>query len=319
MNNPTLFTIGIINLFFSLSLIAQTPAFPMLRGKYFGQRVPGMSAELFAPGIITTDANEHSAPAFSSDGKVVLWAVMDRNYKGHFYEMKSIKGVWSKPASPAFVDTTADHYYPAFSPDGKTLYFSSRRSAPAGYPEGKGNRIWSTAKTDEGWAAPIPFDTSVSKAQEFSHSISKKGTLYFSAVSSDGANMDIYKAEKTANGYAKPVPLPHGINSAGYEDGPYISPNEDFLIFESTRPAGIDGSHDLYIVFQDKKGHWGTPINMGPKVNSAGMERFPRLSPDGKYLFFGSNRDQSNGKVGFDIYWIDAKIIKALKQMALKN
>jgi hypothetical protein len=107
--------------------------------------------------------------------------------------------------------------------------------------------------------------------------------------------------------------LSFGINTIGYEDGPYISPDEDYLIFESTRPEGIEGSHDLYITFKDNAGAWKTPINMGPKINSAGMERFPRVSPDGKYLFFASNRDQSQGKVGFDIYWIDAKVIQELR------
>jgi hypothetical protein len=43
------------------------------------------------------------------------------------------------------------------------------------------------------------------------------------------------------------------------------------------------------------------------------MERFPRLSPDGKYFFFASNRDKSEGKVGFDYYWIDARIIDELR------
>ena len=55
---------------------------------------------------------------------------------------------------------------------------------------------------------------------------------------------------------------------------------------------------------------------MGPKINSGKGERFAKLSPDGKYLFFGSYRDTTGGKVGADIYWIDAKIIDELKQQA---
>ncbi|MDX1941782.1 MAG: hypothetical protein SFU99_14575 [Saprospiraceae bacterium] len=318
MKNIITILVFIIGVFFHLLLPAQQSSFQELHGKYFGLKPPGMTAELFAPGIISTYSNEHSALAFSPDGSVVLWAIMDSNYKGGLFEMKYINGTWSKPATPSFADTNADYYAPSFSIDGRILFFSSRRKAPEGYPEGRGNRLWSIEKTSNGWGTPVPIDTSVSRAQEFSHSISKSGTLYFSALPSSGDNMDIYKAEKTNTGYTKPALLASPINSTGYEDGPYISPKEDFLIFESTRPEGIEGSHDLYITFKDKKGHWGAPINMGPKVNSPGMERFPRLSPDGKYLFFGSNRDQSNGKVGFDIYWIDAKIIKELKKQVKK-
>ena len=51
---------------------------------------------------------------------------------------------------------------------------------------------------------------------------------------------------------------------------------------------------------------------MGPKVNSKAAERFGRVSPDGKYLFFGSNRD---GQF-FDIYWMDASIIDKLRKQS---
>lgn len=280
---------------------------------YPAARPHGLDAELFAPGLISTNANEHSVLAFSPDGSVVLWAIMDKNFRGRLLEMKYVNGKWSKPASPSFADTTADDYCPSFSVDGQKLFFSSRRKAPEGYPTGRGNRIWTVDKQPDGWGMPTPLDTTVSKAKEFGHSIAKNGTIYFASGLDGGADMNILKAEKTVTGYTKPVLLPYSINSVGYEDGPCISQNEDYLIFESTRPDGIAGSHDLYISFKDKNKRWGMPVNMGPKINSAGWERFPRLSPDGKYLFFASDRDKSAGKTGYDIYWIDAKLIEELR------
>ncbi|MEI9909364.1 MAG: hypothetical protein WDO71_06700 [Bacteroidota bacterium] len=133
---------------------------------YMGQEPPGLKAELFAPGIISTHLNEHSSLAFSPDGTVVLWAVMDSNYKGRLFEMKYANGAWSKPSSPSFADTTTDDYCPSFLVDGNKLIFSSRRKA-MGYPEGRGNRIWSVERMADGWGTPSPFDTTVSKAQEF--------------------------------------------------------------------------------------------------------------------------------------------------------
>jgi Tol biopolymer transport system component len=285
---------------------------------YLGQAGPGMEAKLFAPGTISTKANEHSGLAFSPDGSVVLWAIMDRNFMGRLFEMKFENGAWSKPATPSFADTLADYYCPSFAPDGSKLYFSSRRKAPDGYPTGKGNRIWSVDRTNGLWGNPVPIDTVVSKAEEFSHSIARSGAIYFSSALKDSASLNIWMATMNKDGYTKPILLPIGINTAGYDDGPYISPDEAFLIFESTRPEGIGGSHDLYITFKNNEGGWGIPLNMGPKINSDQMERFPRLSPDGKYFFFGSNRDKSEGKVGFDIYWIDAKIIDELKAQQKK-
>jgi len=279
---------------------------------YLGRKPPGMTAELFAPEFLGTNANEHSAVAFSPDGRVVLWAVMDSQYRGRMFEMKYENGSWSKPTRPVFADTTSDDYSPSFSPDGKKLFFCSRRKTPDSYPTGNGNRIWSVVKTAEGWGVPEPIDTVVSRSQEFGHSIAKNGNLYF-ASTPGGPDLNIYQAVLTSEGYEKPGAV-EAINSLGYEDGPYIAPDESYLIFESSRD-GADGNLDLFIVFKDNGGQWGTPVNMGSKINTMHSERFARVSPDGNYLFFASDRQKSATKIGYDIYWIDASIIDELRKL----
>ena len=42
--------------------------FPALQGPYLGQKPPGMTPEIFAPGIISTEYDERIA-AFTPDGK----------------------------------------------------------------------------------------------------------------------------------------------------------------------------------------------------------------------------------------------------------
>jgi len=150
----------------------------------------------------------------------------------------------------------------------------------------------------------------VSKGFEYAHSVSKRGNLFFSArVIVDGkGTWKIYSAQFINGSYKEPVPLDSNINDGSYVDGPYVSPDESFLIFESDRSGGT-GSIDLYICFKKSDGNWSPPKNMGPKVNSTAAERFAGLSPDGKYFFFGSNR----GSALPDIYWIDATIIAELK------
>lgn len=61
----------------------------------------------------------------------------------------------------------------------------------------------------------------------------------------------------------------------------YISPEEGYLIF-----AGGSDNADLFICFKNIDGKWGSPVNMGDKINTNEWERFPVVSPDGKYLFF---------------------------------
>lgn len=284
---------------------------------YFGQKPPGMVAELFAPGIVSTPLYEHSAPAFSPDGKCVLWAMADG--RGYLLESRFENGAWSKPAKPSFIDTAYSYVYPSFSADGKKLLFSSNLKAPVGYRQANGNRIWEVARTENGWGIPVPFDTTASQGQDYAHSMSKNGTLYFSSSMTAGTNWNIRKSEKRNGRYTKPELLPYDINSRDYEDGAYIAPDESFLIFESQRPEGTDGNLSLFICFRDNKGGWTRPLNMGPEINSGRGERFARLSPDGKYLFFGSFRNPAPGSRGADIYWIDARIIEQLRKTAAKS
>jgi len=284
-----------------------------LRGPYFGQKPPGMTAIIFAPGIVSSDSIEHSAPAFSPDGKQVLWT---RIYPGHpafMLEMDMQNGKWTHPIRPSFSSAIADDFYPDFAVDGTKLYFSSRRPLPAGYPRSEDMWIWQVEKTSNGWGTPVPLDSAAIKGFDYAHSISANGTLYFSSRRPGAQDFDIYFTHPVNGKYASAQRLANGINSPGYEDGPFIAPDESYLIFESQRAESIGGSIDLFICFRQKDKTWSKPKNMGPKINTKFSERFAKVSPDGKYLFFGSNRKQQADNLYYDIYWIDAKIIQDLR------
>ena len=53
-----------------------------------------------------------------------------------------------------------------------------------------------------------------------------------------------------------------------------------------------------------RPGEWVSTKRLGDAVNSGADEACPRLSPDGKYLFFLSNRTGA-----FRIYWVSASMI----------
>lgn len=277
-----------------------------LKDQYLGQKAPGLTAQLFAPDLISSPQCEHSTPAFSPDGKRVLWTIMDANYHGYILEMRYENGAWTKPAKPTFAHEKADDYYPTFSADGKKVYFSSRRKVPLGYPETKDMRIWEVEVTKESWGIPVPFDTTVSTGVEYSHSMSQRGTIYFSSIAKNEKKMEISFSALKNGKYQSPQIL--NLDSKYHYDGAFIAPDESFLIFESNKDAGAEGHMDLYICFRKNDGTWTAPKNMGNKINTSFGERFARLSPDGKYLFFGSTRSGI-----LDIYWIDAKVIEELK------
>lgn len=297
--------IFIVILFFSFSLTAQKRN----SINYLNQKQPGMVAQVFAPGIISTDAIEHSSPAFSPDGKTILWAIMKMpSYQTSLLEMNFTNNKWSPAHVPSFSDTTANEVYPNFSINGDTLYFSSDRKLNAS--SSNRNTLWYVIKTADGWSQAKALDTNVFKKDIYANSVSKNRTRYFTIGPHGTSDWNIYKTDNQG----KTNPLPPYINFQGYEDGPFIASDESYLIFESDRPTGIEGNIDLYISFCKKDGAWTEPLNMGSQINTASAERFAKVSPDGKYLFFGRNTGS-----GFDIYWIDSGIIDELKKQAVKD
>jgi len=78
-------------------------------------------------------------------------------------------------------------------------------------------------------------------------------------------------------------------------------------LFDSDRPGGY-GGYDIYIAWKDKDGAWTKPINLGAQINSKYAESRAYMSPEGKYLFFTSNR---NGTM--DTWWVDAGVLEKLK------
>lgn len=48
--------------------------------------------------------------------------------------------------------------------------------------------------------------------------------------------------------------------------------------------------------------------NLGPGVNSPQIDWFASVTPDGRYLFYSSNRTGAG-----DTYWVEAKVIEAVR------
>ncbi len=281
-----------------------------LKGYYLGQPLPGETPVVFAPGIVSVDSTiEHGAPTFSPDGNEVFWQsnLRHKNKDTEIFlkTMNRIEGQWTAPEASPYGGM------PAFSPDGNQIYF-----LPLDTKKEKG--LYLAVKKSDKWSEPKPMNL-ITRFPELKYlygpSITSNGTLYFFAHAEGLGTMNdfgIYRSEFINGKYVKPKLLPPSINAA---EGvlnwtPFISPDESYLMFCSNRN---NAQQDLFISFRRFDGTWTNAYNLGVPINTDRGERFPVISPDGKFLFFTRWVDRGNEEV----MWVSADIINELKKTSL--
>ena len=133
------------------------------------------------------------------------------------------------------------------------------------------------------------------------------GTLYFGGrlkLADSVGKSDLYSVN-LGKGEIKTIPK---VCSKTDDWDPFVAPDESFLLWASDRPGGYGGM-DLYISFRSELNQeWGPPINLGNNINTENYEVAPRLSPDGKFLFFDRPMQGTQ-----DIYWVSSELIHQLK------
>jgi outer membrane protein OmpA-like peptidoglycan-associated protein len=118
-------------------------------------------------------------------------------------------------------------------------------------------------------------------------------------TSSDKINkLKIYLADDKGAGQwhnIKEVPF----NSNEYSTGhPSLTKDDKLMYFVSDMPGGFGGT-DLYVV-EYNGGAFGTPVNLGPEINTVGNEMFPFVDERGN-LYFSS--DGHAGLGDLDIFY----------------
>ncbi len=104
----------------------------------------------------------------------------------------------------------------------------------------------------------------------------------------------IVESVKGKTGWSVPRTVPFASDANDFD--PFFAPDGRSVLFFSNRPGG-QGQDDLWQVpFDPRTGHYGTPVNLGPKVNTLGKEWAPGLSADGKTLLFSSDGHGGAGK-----------------------
>jgi len=183
------------------------------------------------------------------------------------------------------INTDELEYFPTLTIDGKTMIFSRTINNDEDFFES--NLIdgkWSIAKIAEG-----KLNTNLNEGAE---TISQDGEwLIFTGCNyPEGmGSCDLYISYKSKSGsWTEPENLGAVINTDLWESTPTLSPDKKDLYFSSNRTGGFGGK-DIWISHKNSNGKWGTPENLGPKINTSADETCPFIHADNQTLYFNSN------------------------------
>lgn len=286
-------------------------------------QTPVITPTLFAPEIISTKANSEFSVDFTPDGKTIYFSRRAPEEKQQIYKATFIDETWSKPVVASF--STDRDETPSITPDGNLFFFGSERPIPD--KPNKGNfdmNVWMMKKQGTTWSSPEPLPYPINDVQiegeEWPSSNNNflfpldNDTFYFTTMVRGSKSIKLYETTYVNNRFSQPIEVT-GI----WDDEKYwiysavVSPDKQYLIFNSYGVEGGAGGEDIYISKRINE-KWSKAMSIGDAVNSKNEESSPRFSRDGKYFFFTRAENLGNYDYGeWSIYYIETAYLELEK------
>lgn len=266
------------------------------------------AAELFAPGIASTESSEVRLTV-SPDGQTALWFSRNRPGGAGGYDIWMSKRTaegWSD-AKPVPFNSAKRDFDPAFSPDGRSIYFCSDRPGTLG-----GDDLYRVDVTKDGFGEPENLGAQINSAgNEWAPMLSADATLLlFSSDGRGGAGrMDLFTARRLNSGaFETALPLPGKINTPGDEfDATFLSDNAT-VVFSKAANLREDRINLVYSSLRDGSYDAGTVLPAS--INSSDQDSYgPMLDWSRKdQLTFSSQRKSHIGSV--DLYVVRYRLAR---------
>lgn len=188
--------------------------------------------------------------------------------------------------APRLVSTGYSERGPAFTPDGREMFFTLW-----GVPFGV---FLHTKEVNGHWTEPkvAPF----SGRYQGEMSMSPDGnTIVFSSNEpfENSPGIDeywVWRVERGKTGWGKPEPMGPEVNSGRFAGYPYLAKSGN-LYFFSEREDGM-GSDDIYMA-EWVDGNYKASINLGASINTDRAEVDPAVAPDESYIIFARRKANS--------------------------
>jgi hypothetical protein len=249
-----------------------------------------------------TLAGGDDVDCFSSDGLEMYIDSPRAGGQGDFdlwvLKRASVDDDWGPPVNlgPA-VNTPQVDWLSSISTDGLALYFCSDR--PGGHG---GSDIYMSTRASKNapWEPPVNLGPQVnSSSTDYVPWISSNSLELYLASDRPGGygSFDLYVARRatTNDPWGDAVNLGPIVSSPYGEADPSLSPDglllffSDYYLTAPPRPGGYGGPDTWMARRASLSDPWQTPVNLGPRVNGPGPQTLPRISLDGRTLYFWGN------------------------------
>ena len=277
-----------------------------IESSFFGQKPPGLTAEIFAPGVISIEGRYEHGISFSPNLEEVYYSANKKDEDPSIYFSKLKEGNWTNPKKANFTKgQKVGEMHPFVNSTGDKLYFTAHDEFTL--PEHKESvKVWAVNRLENSWSEATPVESPINEDFVFYPNQAKNGDLYYFNISKRGT----YYAPNKNGKY----PEVYKVGIGGVHA--FISPSQDYIVVNARNREDSERKSDIYVYFKEKDGTWSKPINLGSEVNSNFSETCPSITPDGKYLFFG----RYNEKGGLsNFYWVSTEIISKLKMAYFKK
>jgi outer membrane protein OmpA-like peptidoglycan-associated protein len=238
-------------------------------------------------------------PIITPDGKTLYFArkYAPENFgaekKDDIYisELNAL-GQWTKARNiGAPLNNDAHNFVCAISPDGNTMYLANRYDYRT---EGSGVSV-AYRKKDGSWSKPAPLDIKnmYNKSKFACYHVGLDGKTMVMAIERDDTfgDMDLYVSFRYADGtWTEPMNMGADVNTAGPEASIFLAADGKTIYFSSKGHAGY-GDFDMFMSrrLDNTWKRWSEPVNLGPKINSAGQDIYYTIPASGDYAYFSSD------------------------------
>ncbi len=243
-------------------------------------------------------------PIFSPDGNTLYFT--RRKHPGNqggnrdggdiWYAEKDPAGEWTAAKNlGAPINNIFTNEIIGFAEDGNVMYLNYHYKEDGSKAHTYGISVSSKSSGKWSFPKPVKIPYFYNKSKHQSGSLHASGNILILSLQSydtRGAE-DLYVLFKQSNGeWSEPINLGNTVNTAYQEMTPFLAPDAKTLFFASNGHEGM-GSRDIFVTkrLDESWKNWSVPENLGPSVNTEGVELYYSIPADGKFAYLSSTQN----------------------------